>query len=318
MQRRTLLAVAAAVPAGVAGLLAGPPASAIAAASGGVSGAGGALPEVIRLPNGWQPEGIAIGAAPFCYVGSLVDGAVYRADLRTGRGGVLTPGVPGGSATGLEFDPYGRLWRCDAGTGGASVLHPISGAVLGTYTFGGVFVNDAVATRDAVYFTDSDRGVLYVVPLGRGGRLPDQAAVRTVALPGPLGEADAFNNGIETTPDGRLIIVQMIADRLCTYDPRTGAVAQVDLGGVSVARGDGLLRRGEILYVVRNLTNLIAKFRLNRRVTAATLLTEITSPLLQVPATVAAFGPFLYPVNARFDVAEPGPDTAYTVVRLPA
>jgi hypothetical protein len=36
-----------------------------------------------------------------------------------------------------------------------------------------------------------------------------------------------------------------------------------------------------------------------------------------VPATAALFGPFLYAVNARFDVT-PTPTTDYDVVRLPA
>ena len=43
------------------------------------------FPEEIALPNGWQPEGIAIGNGTTFYVGSIPTGAVYRGDLRTGR-----------------------------------------------------------------------------------------------------------------------------------------------------------------------------------------------------------------------------------------
>lgn len=118
------------------------------------------------------------------------------------------------------------------------------------------------------------------------------------------------------TPDGRLLIVQMNAGRLLSYDPRTGASTRVDLGGASVLQGDGLLRRGRILYVVRNTANVIAKFRLNGRFTRATLLEEITSPAFDIPATVAALGPWLYAVNARFNVEQPTAQTTYNVVRV--
>jgi hypothetical protein len=37
------------------------------------------FPERIALPNGFQPEGIAIGRGTTFYVGSIPTGAVYRA-----------------------------------------------------------------------------------------------------------------------------------------------------------------------------------------------------------------------------------------------
>ncbi|MER7835876.1 hypothetical protein ABTY98_08160 [Streptomyces sp. NPDC096040] len=64
-------------------------------------------------PNGWQPEGIAIGAAPYAYLGSLTDGSIYRADLRTGTGKVISTG-PGTPAVGLELDARGRLYLPNA------------------------------------------------------------------------------------------------------------------------------------------------------------------------------------------------------------
>ncbi|HEX8628729.1 MAG TPA: superoxide dismutase, partial [Catenuloplanes sp.] len=191
-----------------------------------------------------------------------------------------------------------------------------TGAQLAQYAFGGTFVNDAVVTSSAAYFTDSYRPVLHSVPLGAAGRLPGQSAVRTIELTGDLAEQGAFNNGIEATPDGRLLVVQMIAGRLIAYDPRTGVGTRVDLRGASVLQGDGLLRRGRILYVVRNFANVIAKFRLNDQLTTATLLQEITSPAFDIPATVTALGPWLYAVNARFNVEQPTPQTTYNVIRV--
>lgn len=277
-----------------------------------------ALPEVIDLPPGSQPEGIVVGPGPMFYVGSLADGTIYRGDLRTGRVRTLVAGRAGGQAVGLEFDHRGRLWVAGGGTGGAIVYDRVSGARLAEYSFGGLFVNDAVATWDTVYFTDSNRPFLYAVPLGPGGRLPAQEQVRAIELTGGLAEEGAFNNGIEVAWDGRLIIVQMLAGRLYAYNPRSGRSAQVDTGGASVLNGDGLLLCGPILYVVRNSDNLVAKFRLSGDLSRATLIEEITDPDLDVPATIGGFGPYLYAVNGRFNVGQPTPETPYAVVRLPA
>ncbi len=41
-------------------------------------------PAAFPLPEGFQPEGIAIGPGPHAYFGSRATGDVYRADLRTG------------------------------------------------------------------------------------------------------------------------------------------------------------------------------------------------------------------------------------------
>ena len=302
MFRRTLLAAALAAPAVT---IAARPAH---AASTEV------FPPLIDLPAGWRPEGIASGHGTSFYVGSLANGAIYRGDFATGEGSVFVAGAAGTAAVGLEIDDDHRIWACGGAGGGAAAYSELTGERLASYAFGGTFVNDAVATESAVYFTDSQRPFLYAVPLD-DGPLPGQSAVQTIALPPGLGDAGAFNNGIESTPDGRLLIVQTNANRLYTFDPGTGEAAQMDLGGASVERGDGLLRRGLDLYVVRNRVNRIAKFRCDAHFTTATLAQEITDPTFDVPTTIAPFGPYLYAVNARF-TTPPTPETAYTVVRV--
>ncbi len=279
-----------------------------------------ALPVSIPLPNGFRPEGLTIGRGTSFYVGSLVDGAVYRGDLLTGRGAVLVPGTAGTAKTGLKVDARDRLWAAGASGGDASVYDAHTGALLAHYQFTtdpNAFVNDEIVTPGAVYFTDSQRPYLYVVPLGRNGALPAQSAVRSLALSGPAGDAGAFNNGIVATPTGRLIVVQTTTGRLTSVDPRDGSSTLVDLAGYSVTNGDGLILRGNLLYVIRNQDNLVALVRLTDRFTAGHLVRETTSPLLRVPSTGDLFGPFLYVVNARFDIT-PTPDTDFDVVRLPA
>ena len=72
--------IARLVVAGLAGL------ALVAPMSGPAAAGSKSLPNRIELPVGFQPEGITIGKAPYAYVGSLADGDIYRADLRTGRG----------------------------------------------------------------------------------------------------------------------------------------------------------------------------------------------------------------------------------------
>jgi sugar lactone lactonase YvrE len=279
----------------------------------------GRFPVDIPLPNGWRPEGLTIGMGTNFYVGSLVDGAVFRGNLATGRGDVFIPGTPGTAKTGLKVDGRNRLWAAGAGGGDATVYSAGSGRTLAHYTLTTAatrFINDIAVTPRAVYFTDSQQPFLYVVPLGPGGRLP--AASRTLALSGPAAEAGGFNNGIVATPTGRLVIVQTRLGRLVSVDPGTGASQLVDLGGYSVLNGDGLVLCGQTLYVIRNQDNVVAVLHMNRSFTAGTLVRELRSDLLRVPSTGDLFGPFLYLVNARFNVMNPTPDTDYNVVRLPS
>ncbi|MET7706589.1 superoxide dismutase [Micromonospora sp. NPDC005413] len=278
------------------------------------------FPARIALPNGFTPEGLTIGRGTTVYVGSILDGAVWRGDLRTGRGSVLIPGTPGTDKAGLKLDQQGRLWTADFSGGGASVYDAGTGAKLAHYQFTdvrGSFVNDLVITDRAVYFTDSARQVLYVVPLGPAGRLPAPTAFRVLQLTGPAATPDAYHNGIVALPDGDLLVAQMLPGRLVRIDPRTGGSRLVDLGGYSVERADGLVLRGRTLYVIRNLTNVIAVVRMNAGYTAGVVQREITGPQLRVPATGDLLGSALYVVNGRFDV-ESTPSTDYDIVRVPA
>ena len=126
----------------------------------------GSFPETIPLPNGFAPEGIAIGKGDTFYVGSIPTGAVYAGSLRTGTGNVLVPGATGHAATGLEYD-HGRLWVSGAGTGKAFVYSARTGATLNELQLatsaGPTFINDVVVTGRAAYFTDSNRPVIYKV-----------------------------------------------------------------------------------------------------------------------------------------------------------
>src|SRR6185295_7174185 len=80
----------------------------------------GSFPAVIPLPNGFAPEGIATGQGNVFYVGSIPTGAIYRGNLRTGKGAVFIQGADGRAATGLKA-AGGRLYVSGAGKGKAFV-----------------------------------------------------------------------------------------------------------------------------------------------------------------------------------------------------
>jgi sugar lactone lactonase YvrE len=282
-----------------------------------------AFPDVIALPNGWLPEGVVTGHGPVIYSGSRANGAIYAANLRTGQGAILVPGVAGRVAVGLSFDARAnRIFVAGGGTGKAYVYDADTGALAQEYTLtalSSTFVNDVIVTRQAAYFTDSARAVYYRIPLGPGGRLPGQGAVETIALSGDWQQVAGFNaNGIEATPNGKaLIIVNSAAGALYRVEPTTGVATRIDLGGASVSAGDGLLLRGHTLYVVRNQLNQIAIVDLAPDLLSGAVVGTITSPNFDVPTTVAAFGNALYAVNARFNTP-PTPSTPYSIVRVTA
>ena len=272
------------------------------------------LPTTLNLPNGFQPEGIAIGALPFAFFGSRANGDLFRVNLINGEGKVFSTG-PGTPSLGMKVDIRGRLFVAGGTGGDGRVVNAVTGEVLASYTFttAPTFVNDVVLTQDAAWFTDSLKPQLYKVPLGRAGALPDQSAVQTVPLTGAYVHQPGFNaNGIARTPDGKgLLIVQTATGLIFNVDPATGVTSTVDLGGYLVQFGDGLLVLGRTLYAVQNRLNQIAVFDLNAAGTQGTLASTITSPNFDVPTTVAVFGNRLYLPNARF-TTPPTPDTVYT------
>jgi sugar lactone lactonase YvrE len=305
--RRTLVLLAAALAVAVPTALAG---------GGKPSHDRGSFPATIALPDGFAPEGIEIKGKTV-YVGSVGTGAVWKGDLRNGRGDVFIPGAAGSrSATGIEYD-RGRLWVAGARFGNVIVYDARTGATLHTIQLATgtapTFINDLVVTKRAVWLTDSQRPVLYKVPLSKNG---EPGAPVTVPLSGDYAHVAGFNlNGIVATKSGKtLIAVQSAAKKLYAIDPDTGAAKNIDLGGYDLANGDGLLLHGRVLYVVQNQLDQVAVFVLSKDLTQAAHVKTLTEPAdeLSVPTTIDRSGKRLYVVNASFGRTPPN----YQIVRL--
>jgi sugar lactone lactonase YvrE len=325
MQRRTRTTVAwAATAAGLVTALAVATGLASAGDQGGPpTPPAPVLVDAFDLPNAFQPEGIAIGAEPVAFVGSLANGAIFRADLTTGQGEVIgePPGTP---SVGMKVDENGRLFVAGGRAGDARVIDTDTGAVLASFTLATEpesFVNDVVLTPTGAFFTDSTNPVLYHLPIGADGALPEADQVERIPLSGAIEYADGINaNGIALAPDGRtLMIVQTNTGLLFTVDPVTGvtetvAVVDVDDDGLFPG-GDGLLIIGQALVVVQNRLNTVATLAINNTGGQADVLDRVIDDRFDVPTTVASFGDRLYLPNARFGT-DVTPETEFTVVAI--
>jgi WD40 repeat protein len=161
------------------------------------------FPDVIPLPVGFRPEGIASGNGTVFYVGSIPTGDIFRGDFRTGEGEVFIDAPSGRNAIGMKFDPRsGYLFVAGGPSGEAYVYDTQTGETVAEITLStsASFINDVVVTREAAYFTNSFQDVLYRVPLERNGQLAEDFLVEEIQLSGDYkfnAALGAFNaNGI--------------------------------------------------------------------------------------------------------------------------
>ncbi len=273
-----------------------------------------AVPETIALPAGWQPEGIASGPRHTVFAGSIGQGAVYVADVRTGAGRVLVPPHAGRNHTGLKYDRSGhRLFVAGGASGGLYVYDARTGGDVAAFPVGGGFVNDVALTGRTAYFTDSRKPVLYAVDYTRQG----VGQPRTIPLTG-ITYGDGNNaNGLVVAHDGSLITVQSNTGKLWRIAPATGAATEIDLGGATLTNGDGLLLVGRHkLAVVQNRDNKVTIVKLAKDLGSGVVAGSLTDPDFAIPTTLAAQDHALYTVNAKFGTPPAG--TPYEIVRVGA
>ena len=273
-----------------------------------------AYPTEIQMPIGSGPESIVIAEGSLAYVSSLKNGTIFRVDLKTGTHEVFLPPL-GQVAVGLALDTHGRLYICGGIDGTVSVVDTADRTVLKRYQLGSeqTFTNEMIITPEAVWVTDSFQPVLYKIPFGASGELPDEDAVVRLPLTGDIayqmGEtfSSCFNaNGIAATPDrSAILIVQTNTGKLFRVDPATGHTQLVDLGGDDVISGDGLVLENQTLYVVQNLANTVSVIELDPAGTSGKVVERWTDERFDTPTAMARFGDRFYLSNARFTTPEP-------------
>ena len=267
------------------------------------------FPDLIPLPNGFSPEGITSGSGTDFFVGSLADGSIYKGDYRDGSGSLFVSGTPGKLAVGMDYDERTKYLYVSGGFSESGVYDE-NGALITSISFTpGGFINDVIVTNDAAYFTDSFAPVIYALSLNKDGSLKNPLEIDVIGLTGDFTFIPGtFNaNGIVATPgEKQLIVANGSAAELYLVDPATGNAKLINLMGDNVPTADGLVLKGNELFVVQNFLNQIAVVKLKPGYEAGTITNIITSPDFRIPTTAAEFGSSIYAVNARFDVAPPG------------
>lgn len=298
------------------------------------------LPDTLALPTGFRPEGIAISQKGEFFVGSLgtladenapiVGGAIYRGDVKTGKGEILVEPAENQMAVGLTFDPRTNyLFVAGGMMGDVRVYDTTSGELRQQYQVGGEggFINDLTVLTDGIYATDSFLTALYRIPLGADGQLVPDAAGEIITLRGDYAVGDGSYpfqaNGIVATPDGEaLIIVNSNTGKLYRVEPTTGVATEINLGEENVLFGDGLVLDGTTLYVIENYANQIAVVELAPDLATGQVAQLMTKEAyaFNIPTTAAQFADALYVVNARFEDAAPltagTPDIDYAIMRV--
>jgi hypothetical protein len=287
-------------------------------------------PARIDLPNGFAPEGIERGRGRSVFVGSVVDGAIWRGDLRTGSGAVIAEGAAGRASLGMAYERReDRLWVAGAGPGfgfgrgDVRVYDASSGELLESYLPPGEVgaLNDVAITADAVFVTDSFNPQLVRIPLPEDGSLPSENAATLLPVTGDFAQTEGQPNlnGI-VARCGALVVAQTSTGTLFRVDPETGIADEVELRNGSLPRPDGLELRRNTLYVVGG--GMVTVVRLRDELARGTVRGVITDPgepgqpLLDVPTTATVAADRLWVVNARF-TTERTPGTEYWITRLP-
>ena len=211
------------------------------------------------------------------------------------------------SPPGLKFDSRtGYIFASGASAGDLNVIDSNTGNRVATFklaqTPGPTFINDVILTTNAAYATDSNRPLIYKIPLGVDGKLSTQDDVVIIPLSGDYQHQTGLNlNGIEATPSGDgLIGVQTGTGKLFMIDPTSGKTTLIEVNGP--VNGDGLLRIDRTLYAVRNTAgnSALLRIEMSANFLSGTIVSETKDSAWDTPTTAALGGNRIYMVNSRF------------------
>ncbi|WP_231135001.1 NHL repeat-containing protein [Motilibacter deserti] len=283
-------------------------------------------PAQLDLPDGFRPEGItSIPGGTDYFAGSMVDGRIWKGSLATGQGSVVTPGATGRALRGMVYDPRSRfVWTVGTHESGGGIILAVNsrtGGVVHNYRVADAqFLNDLTLAPTGLWVTDSRVERLLNIPLGSSG-LPTGTGYTTTPLTGawPV-TGNTRANGIRALVDGSLLLDHSGAGGLYRVNPATGVATVVPISGGTLTGGDGIELAGNIAYVVRGNGTAVTVLKLGYG--AGLALTAhwqgvISDPAFDVPSTTTRNGKYIYSINARFGVANPGA-ADYWVTRTPA
>ena len=295
-------------------------------------------PEAIAIPIGFEAEGIERGKGHEFFVGanslaslfgeaffgmphepSELAGAIYKGNLRTGKGAILSPAT-GKSASGLSYDSRTDYLYAATGFGefdngsfiftgtGVTVYDASNGDIIAEIGFGDgtATINDCLVTRTGVYCTDSFSPNLYKIVLEKGGRLSSTPVVEVIPMSG-FEMVPGFNaNGLVGNFDGKqLVIVNISTGVLYRVDTASGDASPLEIEGAEqlFPDGDGLYLNGRTLYIMQNFSDKIAVVQLSGDLSGGEFIKNIPGEgefnPLNVATTIIGFGNSIYAINTN-------------------
>lgn len=285
-----------------------------------------AAPDRYEIPGtNVFPEGIAVQASTGdFFIGSTVDGAIYRGTFESPAVSVFLPGGADGrtDVRGMKADNRGRLYVSGGTTGRVFVYDIASRRLLAQFPTGQMptFVNDVtVAPNGDAYFTDSNSPAIYRV----ASDVTAANAFERINLAGsPIMYGMGFNlNGIAASGDGRYVLtVQSNTGKVFRLETATRQITEVNLGGETVMGGDGMLLDGQTLHVMRNAAATLVTFRMTPDFASGTVATTTTNPAFAFPTTFGLYSGRLLVVNSQLDkrTAMMPPVLPFTVLNIAA
>ncbi len=272
--------------------------------------------KVILLPGATSAEAITAGDGATFYAADLIQGTIYRGDVRRGTAEVFIRQPKKTEIDGMALDVRHGLLFVAGGTSGKGYVYDIrTRALITTYSFGAPAtsqINAVTLTPFGAWFDDSLQPKLYFVPVLHGAPGP----AHTLTLRGPAaGAPGTFDiNDIASTPSGdTLFVAPALLGKLVTINPVTGTSKIVK--GVDIPETDGVLLSGHQLWATQ-FNNQISRLRLSDDFSRATLEKVITDPQFHAPLTSVKFGDKLAVVNSHIDTGFPPVSPTYEVVVL--
>lgn len=276
-----------------------------------------------RLPDGFTyPEGAAWDPSTGgVYVTSTPTGAVAVAAAGSDTASVWLPaGSDGrGLTLGIEF-ARGSVWIVSPP---ALYEYRPDGTLRSRHAAasppGAGFLNDVAITDDGVYVTDSNKPVLWHLPLDA----PDGTELQPIDVGALVATAAGQGfNGIEALPDGTLIVGQFGCCSLLHVDPRAPSAVAVDLGGYQLAASDGMSLHGDDLWIARGVTSdSVDRIRLCPTYDCGTVVAGPPDPALSFPTDVQVVDGAVLVVNSQFDngggLGDGIPTLPFTVAVIP-
>jgi sugar lactone lactonase YvrE len=294
----------------------------------GASTAFAARPSTYELPGdpgGSKFEGIGYDARTNnYYVSETTGGEIHRGRVHSPAATewLKGDGTDGRwTARGVNVDSQGRVYVAGGPNG---IDHPDApdlwvynrdGKLLAALRTGvpSTFLNDiAIGPDGAAYFTNSNAPQIFRVAERHGRWTVSSWADAT----GTIETTTGFNlGGIVLSPDRRaLVVAQGNVGKLWRFDLRTAKATAVDTAGADLVNADGLVQRGNTLWVVRNFSKVLSTMRLSADGGAARLQSTKPTDPDRVLTTAKVVQGRLLVVDSKFDEATAAPP--YQVITL--